>query len=74
MPITASELRANIYRLFDEVLETERPLEIERKGKTLIVAPKERTSKLARIRPNPDFIVGDPDDLISMDWSSEWRP
>ena len=42
MALSASKLRANVYRLLDEVLETGKPLEIERNGKTLVIAPKER--------------------------------
>lgn len=74
MALSASKLRANVYRLLDEVLETGRPLEIERNGKTLVIAPKERKSKLDNLPRRKGFIVGDPDELIHMDWSSEWNP
>lgn len=71
---TASKLRANIYRMLDEVLETGQPLEIERNGKTLVIAPKEERSIWDRLPRREGFIVGDPDELIHMDWSSEWNP
>jgi antitoxin (DNA-binding transcriptional repressor) of toxin-antitoxin stability system len=74
MVITASELRQNIYRLLDEVLETGVPLEIERKGKRLQIVPEQPRSKLDRLAPHPGSIVGDPDDLIHMDWSEYWSP
>lgn len=75
MAITASELRQNIYRLLDEVAETGVPLEIERKGKRLRIVPAdEPLSKLDRIKGNPDYIVGDPDDLIDMNWIQYWEP
>lgn len=75
MAITASELRQNIYRLLDEVVETGVPLEIERKGKRLRIVPAdEPPSRLDRIRGNPDAIVGDPDDIIHMDWIKYWNP
>lgn len=74
MAISASKLRANVYRLLDEVLETGQPLEIERNGKTLVVAPKERGSRLDRLPRREGYIVGDPDELIHIDWSSEWNP
>jgi hypothetical protein len=77
MAITASKLRANVYRLLDEVLETGKPLEIERNGKLLVVAPKEAAatgSILDRLPHREGFIVGDPDELIHIDWSSEWNP
>lgn len=72
--ITASTLRANVYRLLDEILETGQPLEIERNGKTLVIAPKEERSIWARLPRREGYIVGDPDELIHIDWSSEWNP
>lgn len=74
MAISASKLRANVYRLLDEVLETGQALEIERKGKTLVIAPKERGSIWERLPRREGAIVGDPDELIHIDWSSEWNP
>jgi hypothetical protein len=77
MALTASKLRANVYRLLDEVLETGKPLEIERNGKVLVIAPKEgkkKESKLDNLPRREGFIIGDPDELIHMDWSSEWNP
>lgn len=72
--VTASELRANIYRLLDQVLETGEPLEIERNGRILRVVPEERPSKLARVRGDPNLWVGDPDEVAHIDWSHLWDP
>jgi hypothetical protein len=74
MAISASKLRADVYRLLDEVLETGQPLEIERGGKTLVVTPKEKQSIWDRLPRREGYIVGDPDELIHIDWSSEWNP
>lgn len=74
MSISASKLRANVYRLLDDVLETGQPLEIERNGKTLVIVPKEEQSIWDRLPRCEGFIVGDPDELIHIDWSSEWNP
>ncbi len=74
MPVTASRLRQNVYRLLDEVLETGIPLEVERRGRLLKVVPMEKQSKLDRIAPKPEFLRCDPDDLVHLDWSEEWRP
>lgn len=74
MSVTASELRRNVYRLLDEILETGVPLEIERKGRRLVIEPVERPSRLDRIAGNPDYVVGDPGDLVHVDWSREWKP
>lgn len=74
MAVSPSELRANIYRLLDEILETGTPLEIERKGRRLRIVPDEPVSKLSRLVPHPGYIVGDPDDLVEIDWSVYWNP
>jgi len=70
--VTASELRQNIYRLLDRVIETGEPLEIERRGRRLRVIAADRRSKLERLVPRPDAIVGDPDWFVHVDWSGEW--
>lgn len=72
--ITASELRQNIYKLLDQVLDTGVPLEIERNGRRLRVIPTDAPPKLDRVTGHEDYIVGDPEDLVHVDWSNEWRP
>ncbi len=74
MAISASQLRQDVYRLLDEVLRTGRPLEIERNGKLLRIAPVVAASRMERVVTDPELICGDPDDLISMDWSGSWQP
>ena len=73
MTLRASALRENIYRVLDEILETGVPVDIERKGKLLRILAVEPKSKLANLKPR-DLIVGDPEDLVHLDWSEEWRP
>lgn len=70
--LTASQLRQNIYRILDEVIETGRPVEIERKG-TVVRIEMERQDKsiFEVLRPHPGSIVGDPEDLVHIDWSQE---
>lgn len=74
MAIGASELRQNVYKLLDQVLETGIPLEIERRGRRLRVVPADAPPKLARLAAHPDYVIGDPDELVHVDWTSEWRP
>jgi hypothetical protein len=73
MTVRASALRENIYRILDEILETGVPIDIERKGKLLRIVAVEPKSKFANLKPR-DLIVGDPEDLVHLDWSEEWRP
>jgi hypothetical protein len=74
MPITASKLRENVYALLDEVIATGQPLEIERNGRRLRIVVDEPPSKLSRLVQHPEAVVGDPGDLVELEWSSEWRP
>lgn len=70
--VTATELRQQIYKLLDEVLESGEPLEVVRKGRRLRVIADEQADPLTRIVPIPELISGDPDELVAMDWSGEW--
>lgn len=72
MAITASQLRQDIYRLLDRVLESGEPLEIERKGRRLRVVPDERPSRLASLEPHPDAVTGDADDLVAGAMPLSW--
>lgn len=71
MSVTASALRQNIYAILDQALETGVPVEIQRKGRILRIIPEKKKSLLDNLKKH-DFIVGDPDDLIHIDWSAEW--
>lgn len=77
MSMTATELRSRLYRVLDQVLETGEPVEILRKGRRVRISAAEETAPadlLQRLEPHPDFVSGDPDDLVHMDWSDTWRP
>jgi hypothetical protein len=68
-----SALRANLYRLLDGVVETGRPVEVERRGERLKIVRSEQRSRLSLIRPVPGYLAGDPESLLGLDWSGEWR-
>jgi len=70
MKVTASKLRENIYGILDQALEGV-PVEVVRKGKILRIVPDVKPDKLSRLKKR-DCIVGDPDDIVHMDWLSEW--
>ncbi|MEW6269153.1 MAG: type II toxin-antitoxin system Phd/YefM family antitoxin [Thermodesulfobacteriota bacterium] len=76
MRITASKLRENVYKILDQVLESGTPVEIERRGRRLRIVPADRlpARKLDRLEARPEAIFGDPEDLVHLDWSSEWKP
>jgi hypothetical protein len=70
MKVTASKLRENIYGILDQALEGV-PVEVVRKGKILRIIPEVKPDKLSRLKKR-NCIVGDPDDIVHMDWLSEW--
>jgi len=69
-------LRENVYRILDEVLDTGIPIEINRRGKKLKIVRAEgsESSWLDHLPERPEVIEGDPEGLVHMDWSKEWRP
>ncbi len=76
MPLTASKLRQNIYRILDQILQTGVPVEIERAGRLLKIVPVDspKKSKLDNLEDHPDFLLCNPDELVHLDWSNEWKP
>lgn len=73
-PYSVSRLRANLYKLLDRVLETGVPVEVERRGRRLRIVPGEPEGRLVNLSPHPDYLRCDPEDLVHLDWSGEWRP
>lgn len=71
MSLTTSELRENIYQVFEEILETGVPIEVTLKGRVLKIVPSVVQDKFENIQKR-DIIVGDPEDLVHIDWSQEW--
>jgi hypothetical protein len=71
MRVTASKLRENIYGILDQALETGVPVEVVRKGKVLRIVAETKPNKLSRLKKR-NYLVGDPEDIVHMDWLSEW--
>ena len=80
MPITASTLRQNVYRILDGIIATGEAVEIERRGRRLRIlladeeGPPTPRGNLDALTARPDALRGDPLDIVHIDWSSEWRP
>ena len=73
MSVKPSQLREDIYRILDQVLETGVPVEIERRGKLLKIVAVEARGKLDNLKARP-YLLMEPDELVHLDWSEEWRP
>jgi hypothetical protein len=72
MPIKTSTLRQDIYRLLDQVLESGKPIEISRKGHLLEIALKKPVRKVQNLKKRK-VMTGDPDSIVHLDWSEEWK-
>ncbi|MBD3375948.1 type II toxin-antitoxin system prevent-host-death family antitoxin [candidate division KSB1 bacterium] len=69
--ISVTELRGNIYKLLDEVLETGIPLEVNKGGRKLKIIPAEKVDKLQNLVKRPHVIKGNPDELVDISWEKE---
>ncbi|MRH79007.1 type II toxin-antitoxin system Phd/YefM family antitoxin [Spiribacter sp. C176] len=71
--ITPSWLRANLYKVLDQVIETGEVVEISRRGRVIRLSA-EPIRDLRVLEPHPEYLVGDPDEIAEIDWSDEWQP
>lgn len=69
--ITVTELRGNIYKLLDEVLDTGIPIEINKGARKLRIIPVTKADKFQNLVSRPNVIKGNPDDLADISWESE---
>ena len=70
--INASKLRGDIYNVLDQVLRTGVPVEIQRRGKVLKIVSVSSRNKLANLKKH-DVLKTSPQNIVHMDWSSEWK-
>ena len=70
MKRTATDLRAHLYRILDGVAESGEPVEVVRGGVTLCIIRKDDAPRKRKPAPRtlPKLIVGNPDDLVHMEW------
>jgi len=70
-PLTATELRANVYRILDEVIDSGRPRTIIRGGSRLLITPEGgRRFKLEDL-PRRKAIDCTPDELVETSWQDD---
>lgn len=66
--VNPTQLRANLYRILDQILASGHAIEIDRFGKKLLLSPLEEQNKLSRLKYRPNFISGNPEDLVDIHW------
>lgn len=72
--ITATQLRKDVYRLLDQVVDSGEIIEVNRKGKLIRIEPVGSSHKLESLKTHPSSICGDSDKLVHIDWSDRWQP
>lgn len=73
-PMNATELRKDIYRVLDDVLESGVPQEVVRGSRTLMIVPAGgRRLRLADL-PRREALTCTPDELVETSWDREWSP
>ena len=72
MKLSLTKARADLYKIVDRVLETGVPVEIERRGRKIRIVPVRPKSKLDNLVKHPGTIIGDPEEIVHVDWSGEW--
>jgi hypothetical protein len=70
--MTTSALRRDIYRILGRVIETGEPVIVERNGRRIRISAEDVTARLDSLVHRPDVVVGDSEDFVHLDWSSEW--
>lgn len=73
MSIKLTELRADLYKIVDHAIATGIPVEIDRNGVKVMLVPERKKTKLENLVPHPNVISGDPEKIVHMDWSKEWK-
>jgi prevent-host-death family protein len=70
--ISLTKMRSDLYKIMDRVLDTGVPVEIERRGRKIRIIPVPPKSKLDNLVKRPGTIIGDPEEIVHLDWSDEW--
>ena len=72
--MTLTQLRKNLYSVFDRVAAGEGPVRIDRNGTVIVIEREESASRLARLQnPATKAYIGDSDEVIGMTWENEWN-
>lgn len=72
--ITATDLRKNVYRILDEVLETGIAQEVQRNGKKVLIVPAEPRRRRFEDAPKRRVLNCSFDELVDTRWDESWKP
>ena len=72
--LTATRLRSELFSTLDHVLATGEAVEIKRPGGSLQIIRNASTQRLAALKPHPDTINGNAEELANLSWEHAWKP
>ncbi len=73
--MNATQLRAQIYRVLDEVIATGRPQRLVRKGHTLLISIESVPRRLdLDALPRRHATDLSPEELADLSWEDAWEP
>ncbi len=72
--LTATELRRDVYRVLDRVLETGAPQEILRRGRRLMIMPSEPKRRRFEDAPKHEVLSCSFEELVATSWEQSWNP
>jgi hypothetical protein len=72
--MSATRLRAELFKTLDQVVSSGESVEIERPGGTVRMVLAASGSRLARLSPHPGTVSGNPEDLATLSWEDAWQP
>lgn len=71
--VSPTQLRKELYRLLDDILESGEGIEVPRGAGSVVLLPQRGPGKLASLKRR-DTIAGDPHELDSVSWEGLWQP
>lgn len=71
--LTATHLRAELFKTLDRVATTGESVEVARPGGMVRIVAATSGSRLARLAPHPGTITGDAADLAHLGWTDAWQ-
>jgi len=72
--VTATALRAELFKTLDRVATTGESVEVARPGGTVRLVATASGSRLSRLVAHPNTVTGDAADLASLGWANTWQP
>ena len=72
-PVSTTALRANLYKLIDQVINERRPLVVRRGDSHVVIHPEENSRRLdLDSLPRRQAIACTPDELIEQGFEDTW--